>query len=619
MPSTFFGLTIASSAVNSFQAAINTTANNVSNVQTKGYSRQVANRQAAEALRVNQKYGTTGSGVTTTSVTAMRNFYYDTKYWENQSSVGRFQLKMNYLNQIEHYFVDDGAANPGFTTIFTNMFNQLTEFTSPAGDENRRKNFISQAQIFTSYFNNVANGLSRLQKDCNDEIKTLVSSINSSAEKIAALTKQINSIELQGGIANELRDQRALIIDELSEIVPVTVEESPVTNSNYPDMYLGGTNYVVRLDGQVLVNTFEYRSLTCVPRENKINQTDVEGLYNVVWSDTGMNFNMNAKSMDGSLKALMEIRDGNNAENFQGRVISASPGEIKINPSTMTTIESMTMAAEGTISIRNKSYNYSGFEAELDENGNITSYTFRLEDALDGSEAAELVGKDAKIGDSVDVMGIPYYMGQMSEFIRSFSERFNAYQHGGADLNGDPMGSFFVATDFNGEEFDFADQAVDTDGVTDPAKTKISSTSNSYYQMNALNFCVADASVRNSAIFATTTADHIAAGDVDAHDIVDMMLKLKSDVKMFRGGSAEGFLSCIYSDITIDTQESQIFLDNFTDISNSITNQRLSISGVDEDEEALDLVKFQNAYNLAARMIQCMSEMYDKLINGTGV
>ena len=225
MPSTFFGLTIASSAVNSFQAAINTTANNVSNVQTKGYSRQVANRQAAGALRVNQKYGTTGSGVTTTSVTAMRNFYYDTKYWENQSSVGRFQLKMNYLNQIEHYFVDDGAANPGFTTIFTNMFNQLTEFTSPAGDENRRKNFISQAQIFTSYFNNVANGLSRLQKDCNDEIKTLVSSINSSAEKIAALTKQINSIELQGGIANELRDQRALIIDELSEIVPVTVED----------------------------------------------------------------------------------------------------------------------------------------------------------------------------------------------------------------------------------------------------------------------------------------------------------------------------------------------------------------------------------------------------------
>ena len=51
----------------------------------------------------------------------------------------------------------------------------------------------------------------------------------------------------------------------------------------------------------------------------------------------------------------------------------------------------------------------------------------------------------------------------------------------------------------------------------------------------------------------------------------------------------------------------------------AITNQRLSFSGVDEDEEALDIVKYQNAYNLASRMIQCMTEMYDKLINETGV
>ncbi len=619
MPSTFFGLTIASSAVNAFQAAVNTTANNISNVQTKGYTRQQANRQAAEALRVHQKYGTTGSGVTTTSITSIRDFYYDTKYWTNQSSVGRFQTKMNYLQQVEHYFEDDSVDNPGFSTIFTDMFNQLKEFKSPAGDENRRKNFISQAQIFTSYFNNVANGLSRLQKDCNDEIKSLVSSINANAEKVAALTKQINSIELQGGTANELRDQRALIIDELSEIVPITVEETPVSNSNYPDMYLGGTNYVVKLDGQVLVNTFEYRTLTCVPRENKVNQTDVDGLYKVVWSDTGMNFNMNAKSMDGSLKALMEMRDGNNGENFKGTVTSATPFSITIKPSTMTTVESMMMAAEGTISIRNKEYHYSGFEAELDENGNIVSYTFRFDDILDGAEAAGLAGKSAQIGDSIDVMGIPYYMSQMSEFIRNFSERFNAYQQGGADLNGDPMGSFFVAKSYDGKEFNFADQSVNTDGVTDPNNSKISSTSNSYYQMNALNFCVADASIRNSAIFATTTADQIAAGNIDAHEIVDAMLKLESDVKMFRGGSASAFLSCIYSDISIDSQESQIFLENFSDISGAITNQRLSVSGVDEDEEALDLVKYQNAYNLAARMIQCMSEMYDKLINGTGV
>lgn len=619
MPSTFFGLTIASSAVNAFQAAINTTGNNISNVQTKGYSKQVANREAAQGLRVYQKYGTTGSGVTTTSITALRSSYYDTKYWNNQSAVGRFQTKLTYLQQIEDYFVDDGAANPGFNTTFDDMFNQLNAFSSDDGDANRRKNFISSAKIFTSYFHNVSNGLTKLQKDCNNEIKSLVDSINSSSEKIAALTKQINSIELQGGIANELRDQRALIIDELSEIVPVTVEETPVTNSNYPDMYLGGTNYVVKLDGQTLVNTFEYRKLTCVPRESKLNQTDVEGLYNIVWSDTGMNFNMNAKSMDGSLKALMEIRDGNNGENFQGTVISGGATTIKIKPSTMTTVESMTMAEKGVITIKNKEYHYNSFEAELDADGNITSYTFHLDQTLTSTSSGDIAGSQAKIGDSIDVMGIPYYMSQMSEFIRSFSERFNAYQHGGADLYGNPMGSFFVAEKYDGTEYDFSDHSVNTDGVTDPNKTVITSTSNSYYQLTALNFTVAEASLRDSGIFATTTADQIAQGNKDAHDITDAMLKLQEDVVMFRGGSARSFLECIYSDITIDSRESDIFLENYSDISNAITNQRLSISGVDEDEEALDLVKFQNAYNLAARMIQCMSELYDKLINGTGI
>lgn len=617
MPSTFFGLNIASSALNAFQAAVNTTANNISNVQTKGYTKQVANRQASDALRVYQKYGTIGTGVTTTSITSIRSEYYDTKYWENQSSVGMFETKLNFLNQIENYFQDKESSEPGFSTIFTNMFNQLNELTSNAGDENVRKNFISQAQIFTSYFHDVSNGLVKLQKDCNDQIKTLVESINSNAQKIAALTKQINSIEIQGGTANELRDQRALIIDELSKIVPVTATESPVTNSNYPDMYTGGTNYIVKIDGQTLVNNYEYTTLKCVSRENQVWQTDAEGLYDIVWADTGMNFNMNADSMDGSLKALFDIRDGNNEENFQGKITSATSSTITIKPSTMNTIETMSMASEGVITIKNKEYYYNGFTAEVDENGKILSYKFEIEANLDANEINNMRGGYAEIGDKIDAMGIPYYMSQMSEFLRSFSERFNAYQKGGQDLNGDPMGAFFIAKKYDASEYDFADQNVGTNGVTDGTKSVISSTSNSYYQMNALNFNVADASIRDSSIFATT-AD-VTGEKIDAHEIVDAMLKLQSDVKLFRGGSAKSFLQCIISDITIDTQESKIFSSNFTDIASAITNQRLSIAGVDEDEEALDIVKFQNAYNLASRMVQCMSEMYDKLINETGV
>ena len=129
MASTFFGLTIASSGLSAYQAALNTTANNISNVQTKGYTRQVTNRQASDAIRVYQKYGTAGTGVTVTSITQTRNSYYDSKYWFNQSSLGLYEVKLGYLQQVENYFIDDDS-NDGFTTIFNKMFNALNPYFS---------------------------------------------------------------------------------------------------------------------------------------------------------------------------------------------------------------------------------------------------------------------------------------------------------------------------------------------------------------------------------------------------------------------------------------------------------------------------------------------------------
>ena len=116
MPSQFFGLTIASSGLSAYQAALNTTANNISNVKTKGYSRQEANLSSSAALRVYAKYGSAGTGVQVDSIKQLRNEYYDTKYWENQSSLGLYQTKLKYNLQIENYFIDDDTEK-GFSTI----------------------------------------------------------------------------------------------------------------------------------------------------------------------------------------------------------------------------------------------------------------------------------------------------------------------------------------------------------------------------------------------------------------------------------------------------------------------------------------------------------------------
>ena len=120
MPSQFFGLNIGSSGLAAFQASINTTANNISNVGTEGYSRQETTLEATAPLRVYAKYGSTGTGVAATAITQQRDLYYDKKYWENNSSLGYFEQKLYYLAQVEDIFADNGVQE-GFSSIFSKM------------------------------------------------------------------------------------------------------------------------------------------------------------------------------------------------------------------------------------------------------------------------------------------------------------------------------------------------------------------------------------------------------------------------------------------------------------------------------------------------------------------
>lgn len=614
MPSTFFGLTIASSGLTAYQASLNTTANNVSNVQTKGYTRQNANLEASQALRVNARYGSQGAGVSVISIKQVRNEYYDTKYWENQASVGLYETKLGYLEQIENFLIDDDTEK-GFSTILNEMFNSLDTLKNNAGDVTVRQQFISDAQKFTTFFNSLAIGLGNIQDSVNEEIKSTVANINAIGQKITLLNDQINVIEVQGGYANELRDQRALLIDELSAIVPVEVSEVPVSNSNYPDMLTGANYYTVKINGQVFVDTYEYEALTCVAREQLVNQSDMEGMYEIRWATTGNRFNAGANTASGSLKALFDIRDGNNAENFSGTVSSVTKSKIVIDKNlSVTNIEAMTMPKEGVLTINGRDYVYDDFTYTVNDEGEITKFEFHMAEELAIEDQLRINGRKAEIGTSVDAMGIPYYLSQMNEFLRSFTAKFNEIMNDGVDLNGNDADyySFFTATEkVSGDEMLFTD-------IYQNGERTYSANSYSYYRMTCGNICISDICVDDPSTI-STTKDIYGSGGVDAYELVEQMAQLKSNTVIYRGGGADDFLQCMISDISVDTQESNIFSTNYANIANAIQNQRLSISGVDKDEEAMNLVKFQNAYNLSSKMVSVLAEIYDKLIEETGV
>ena len=134
MPSQFFGLNISYTGLLAANAALNTTANNISNVETEGYSRQEAIQEASAALRVFTTYGCAGSGVDTIAIERIHDDFYDDKYRDSNQKLGRISAKAYYMKSVENYFQETDTIN-GFNSSFNLMYNALEEVQKNAGDK----------------------------------------------------------------------------------------------------------------------------------------------------------------------------------------------------------------------------------------------------------------------------------------------------------------------------------------------------------------------------------------------------------------------------------------------------------------------------------------------------
>ena len=612
MPSQFFGLYIAGSGLRASNAALNTTANNISNSQTVGYSRQQVTQQANLALRTFTTYGCAGAGVDTIAIERVRDNFYDIKYWDNQSKYGEFFAKQYYMKTLEDYLNDDGTS--GFKSIFNQFAACLQSVTTNSSSDTSKAQFIASAKAMTDYFNNMYGNLQELQKDINLEIKQCVDQINSISQKIATLNKQINVVELSGASANELRDQRDLLIDELSEYVDVTVEEMPIVDVYHPERETGGHRYLVRIaGGQPLVDGNSYNTLNYVARDanEKVNQSDAEGMYRIMWAN-GNEFSLQNAAMGGKLKGLAQLRDGNNGANFKGEVdsvdVAGNKVSIKVDAQYLKDAQGMqgcTLSSTGgVINIGSTLYYYDSWEFD-----GTDTYTFTLRD--DGSQPkidAGKVGKDAKTESEIKYQGIPYYMEQMNEWIRGFAEAVNNIFTSGIDAKGNEGCIFFTGLDGTGEEY--------TAGDFLAAGTAAGA--NGYYELTAGNFTINSALIADASLLGTRSSKDV--GVEECEKIKELISLLSSKEKFsFRNGTAGQMLEMLLSDMALNASNANTFFDTYNGLRNSIDNQRNSISGVDEDEEAVSLVKFQNSYNLASRMIQTLTEVYDQLILRTGV
>lgn len=717
MASTFFGLNIAVSGMNTYNAVLNTTAHNISNTKTAGYSKQVVNQQAKKALSLKTSFGMQGTGVEVTEIVNTRDSYYDYKYRKSTTTLGYYDTAKYYMSSIEDYLYVKDEKSGGLSTSLDSFFKSLINMTTDSTDTTKRAETAGYADALGEYARKMSTNLQTLQNDINTEISSTVKQINAYAEQLAALTKQINSLEVYGNQANDLRDQRARILDELSQLADVEVtEKNPETGS-------GLHQYIVALGGNILVDTYNYKTISVEASKTKDNQCDNQGLYGLKWSD-GQSFNIRNTILGGKLQALFELRDGNNGENFTAKLTdngNSSCIGTKNNKSTITlSAKSVSGAnncdlaklsipeANACLTIAGKDYKYDSFEVTVGIDGTYT-YTFTLSEPLEEADKKNIKtafdnSESASIGDSVDFRGIPYYMSQLNEFIRTFSANVNQLQNAGYDMDNNKGVDLFVGLDsqtdkqmnmielirntkdgyyylngskvfsgkvtggttdapkaaagsdlesyltnneytikgksesavsangINGKKYTLLDkngEEAETIFVPDDSKnvftfsssTKESTDGNiysSYYNVTAARFQANKDVVKDGRLIAAAKYSQDKTGISESGNL-DKLVALQNDQNIFKQGTPTAFLQIMTATVGVDSNKIVAATTNSENIQKAIENRRLSVMGVDEDEEGQNLIITQNLLNAQYRVISVMNEVLDKLINQTGV
>lgn len=514
MGSSFFEFNIATTGLFAARAGLEVTSNNISNSSTKGYSRQYVMQRATTPLDRYSGVGQVGTGTEVYGIGQHRDVYLDKKYWVQNSTFGEQLQKNSQLGAIEGIF--GALAESGLTKNVNSFFDGVSNLKFDAGDLNYRSAVVNNASALAANIRNYAFELRRQQTDLNEEIYSLTNRISAIGTQIADINDQIYKFEISGQTANELRDQRTLLLDELSKYVNIeTKEYSDGSNREL------GKKFNVLINGQEFVSHTSSKKLTVERRQNPLHADDAPNLYEVVWEN---GTELNTDGLRGELKGLIDSRDG-------------------------------------------------------DSGG---------------------IGGEYK--------GIPYYVDKLNEFAVTMAIAFNKGENAagnplpgvighedGFDLNGNPGGSFFTM--------------IGPDG-----KTINKLLPGDYQNITAFNFAVADDLVADpSKLAASDTNDRNQPSN---NKVILGLITLKDNKTLFAEGGAYQFVNSLSSTVAIDKSQADSYSKYYGDITKTIENQRLQVSGVSLNEEVANVVKYQHLYQTASKLINVINDIYNTTING---
>lgn len=216
------------SGLQSSQNALNTTAHNLSNVNTKGYVRQ----QAIFSDKIYHKVGASatsamqvGQGVTSQATSRVRDILLDVAYRKENSRAGFYDSQYEVVTEIETIIGETEGEQ--YQKNLENIWNSINEMAKTPDSIVARSELVMYAEDFLNRSQSIYNGLIDYQNNLNEEVRNQVDKINALGDKIDMLNERIASVEAAGiERANDFRDQRDLALDELSKLANISYEEN---------------------------------------------------------------------------------------------------------------------------------------------------------------------------------------------------------------------------------------------------------------------------------------------------------------------------------------------------------------------------------------------------------
>ncbi len=536
---------VARSGVQAHQQGLATTSHNIANINTKGFSRQqvvLENARPAE--------GVIGSGVQVGQIRRTIDTFLENQLTAEHEDLGFITSKYTLLVQADGVVTE--TDDSGLSHSVTEFFNALRDVTTNPESPIQRTVLLAKGQTLSAEFVKQAEAFNQIRLDANQELVRHVETVNGLASRIASLNDDIFRAESSGRDALDLRDQRAVLVNEVAELVDI--EQVQLRDG------IG-----INVGGQLLVAGNHANTLSTIPDADNPPMSDVAFV-----RSNGSTFSISSKLQGGKIGGLLQVRDGD-VPSFQDRVDRLAA----------TLINEFNQQHEA------------GYALDGTTNNSFFSSITPSAPLPDDTNIGTAVGTSVTITDPT-LLTFQNYEVQFS----SASAYSVVDTTSGTTVTTGTYTSG-VAINFDGLDVVLTGTAAADDVYSVDA-----------HQGAAQRFGLAVTNVDKVA--ASSTALGVPGDNVNALALVNLHTSRQTTLGSL---TLNDYQTITSGNVGSVTREAELLLNSTTLEFGQIQGLRESVSGVSLDEELTNLLTFQRSFEASARMITVADELMQTILN----